>query len=493
MAPIIRSVSGGCQSVTITWFNENNTATAQMTRDGGVVYTTNSPTEPPGFMSHTDQNVRRGSHPYTLWNFDNRNPPARADTSGAPNPACTTYSSGFVTRTSAAAIMPEALAFETLTSEQVTESARILSTQSLQGDFVLQVPQRDVIQEFRHQQGDITGGIWQLAHTLKLPPNEGVQDTSITLIQNLAGRFEAIVRATPLQGGGNDALFGYELNEGSGWQGPVPLVADDGPVDHLTGSQAFIRSDDGEQSFFELLVVRGPVIYHYRHTTDTILEGTWHLVAKLNLPNNQVRAIAISLNQSPAGKLEAMARFTDPQGHEPDFLAGYEFNGETWQGPVPLVGDDGPINHVTGSQTLFQNDQNTFELLVPRGSLIFHYTHEEGTILKGNWHLVAKLPPLNNDNQTRAVSVSLTQNAQGNLELVARERSQQGQVKDVMVGYVFSQDSGWTSPSVLQSDQGPITASDSGQGRDHNGKGDDGHGSEHGSPRGHGHDGTHGG
>jgi hypothetical protein len=451
---------GGCNRVTITWNNDHNASTAALDDPNGIKLTPPPSTPLPTWGSQG--NLHRGTYTYTIVNSGNV---PHVTVPGSPDPSCTSYSNGLLIRSSNATSesIPDSRAFALPESEQTPEPADTLIFYNVPGVFVLLTPRRDMLNQYTHSVGRITQDLWQHVHTLNLPAGDAVQDTAISLIQNTPGKFEAVVRATPVRGGGDDFLVAYELQGTSDWQGPVNLIANDGPINRVTGAQAFIESDNGQHSQFELLVPRGALIYHYRRDTGTILDGTWKLVATLKPPegNEQVQMIAVSLNQSPLGTLAAIARVTPPGGGH-DFLVGYEFDETTgWTGPFNLVADNGPINGVTGSQALFQNDQDIFELLVPRGALIHHYIHEVGSIAHGVWQFVATLNPPDNNDLVQAISVSLTQNPSGNLELVARERPPAGQGDDFFVGYEFDPAVGWSPAVPLISNDGPILASDS--------------------------------
>lgn len=353
------------------------------------------------------------------------------------------------------------------------------------GSFAFLVPRTTEILHYIHTPGSIKDGNWQLAHKLGLPDGDGIQDTALSLVQNISGNLEALARVTPLQNRGNDTLAAYEFTSQAGWQGPFTPSSHEGPIDGVTGSQALIVT---ARKAFELLVPRGALIYHYMHDLGTITDGPWELVATLQpfKDDNRFQPTAVSFMQSRSGSLKAIARVTPPPDEGDDFLVGYEFDTESgWSPPIQLLADDHtPINHVTGSQALLHSFRDTFELVVPQGGLIHHYTHDSGSVTDGPWNLVATLNPPNDDNQIQAISVTLAINIFGNLELAARERSLQG--RDFFVGYEFDAASGWTNPAVLESDQGPIIASDSGH--DHCEQSD---GSDRERDHDHGHDRVH--
>ncbi|HLX58136.1 MAG TPA: hypothetical protein VKR83_14030 [Ktedonobacteraceae bacterium] len=325
------------------------------------------------------------------------------------------------------------------------------------GSYAWLVPQKTMIFLFTHAKGSISKEAWNLAHKLELLPNYAVQDTSLSIIQSSLTRLEAIARITPLKDGGNDLLVAYEFDQKLTWTGPLVVRANNGPIDHVTGSQALIESD---RDFFELLVPRGALIDHYVHNIETIMDGDWALVARLPLPAGGTNAPAVSLAQGSSGVLVAIASVT-AQSEGSDFLVGYQLDQKEWLGPVKLIADDGPILGVTGSQDIIVNNEGDIELLVPRGAFIYHYRHAGETILEGNWKSIARLSQPKGNDKAQPISVSLTQNVLGLLELVARVRPPAGTGGDFFVGYEYSQQTGWSTPSVLASDHGPITAGDS--------------------------------
>lgn len=224
--------------------------------------------------------------------------------------------------------------------------------QSDSGEFDLLVPRGAIIDHYTHPEGTILEGPWKRVHTLKLS-KEGakIQITSVSLIQNTLGGFEALARVSPSQGAGSDYLVAYEFDPESDppadWQGPIDLFADDGQIDHVTGTPALIQDSEGE---FELLVPRGAVTDQYTHEYGSILDEPWHHIQTLTSPDANAQITANWLLQSQSGKLEAIARVSPPAGAGDDYLVGYESDpGAKWQGPVKLAADDGPI--LAGSTT----------------------------------------------------------------------------------------------------------------------------------------------
>ena len=330
------------------------------------------------------------------------------------------------------------------------------------GTFALLVPRDASILEYIHDKGTITQEQGHLARTLGLPQNDVVQDNALSLIQSSSGKLGAIARVGPAKSGGDDFLVAYEFNSlQTGWTGPVQVVTDKSPIDHVSGSQALIESN---HETFELLVPREASIDHYTHEFVSITDGPWKLVATLPPPSQdkRVQVTAISLVEDTSGNLEAIVRVTPPPGGGPDFLVAYEFNSQSgWKGPVNLVADNGPIDKVTGSQAFIRTFiranaielpvlASSFELLVPRGGLIDHYTHEKGSILAGPWTFVATLKPPKGDAKIQASAVTLTLNTLGKLDLIAREKPPTGD--DFLVAYEFDPVTGWQGPVDLVAD-----------------------------------------
>jgi hypothetical protein len=338
------------------------------------------------------------------------------------------------------------------------------------GILDLLAPLGDDINEFTHDRSVINQRHWQPVHTL---PTFNHPPIAISLIQSMSGKLEAIAREG-LFGPITreiiyDALVAYESQLGAEWKGPVKLDADDGPIDHVTGTPALIQTDDDQQGIFELLVPRGDVIDHYTLQNDTILQGQWtHHAQKLMPPQNEplIQFTSVSFTQSTAGILEAIARAIPLEGQADagqGFLLAYEFDpapesglAPAWQGPVKLVADDEPIDSVTGSSAFVQNNQGDFDLLVPRGTVLNHYTHDYGSILEVPWQHKYTLMLPQDDAQAQFTAVWLLQSTSGKLEAVARLKPPEVEKREYLVGYEFDPAIGWKGPVTLASDAGPI-------------------------------------
>ncbi len=436
--PPIQAFPQPCRAITVSW----HSGSVVVRKDSlGKRVTINAP--PPSYL---DRNVTIGVM-YSYWL--NNNPPAAT----ASPVSCSSLSASYL-----ALILHD-------------------TSESKVGSFGLLAPRTAVINYFLHEEGAITEEPWKHAHTLKLPTNNEVQDTGLSLIQSTEGNLDAVARVTQVQGSEGDFLVGYEFAQrATDWGGPFTLIAEDGPINGVTGSQALIQSDESNQDQFELLVPRGTLIYHYRHQAGSITQGPWQFVATLppliegaqitavsatQSTDNQRQPSAVSLIKSITGRLEAIARVTQVQGSGGDFLVGYEFEDQEsgWRGPFQVVTREGPIDGVTGSQAFVLSGQG-LELAVPRGALISHYRHESNTLTEEPWQLIATLNPPNGE--VRPVSVSLSHNTSGKLELVARQTRLDGEGEDFFVGYQFDPaSSSWTEPVNLVADDGPIVADDS--------------------------------
>jgi hypothetical protein len=342
------------------------------------------------------------------------------------------------------------------------------------GELDLLVPLGGVINEFLDGTSVINGQIWPHLHTLH-PLKDNL--IAASLIQSASGKLEAIAREG-LYGPITiealyDVLVAYESEPGAEWQGPVKLAANDGPIDRVIGTPALIQTNYDNQGKFELLAPRGNVIDHYTHPNGTILEGQWTHAHQLMPPQYDplIQFTSVSFVQSTSGLLEAIARATPPQpagagDAGKGFLLAYEFDpvpesdlAPKWQGPTKLTADDGPIDGVTGSPAFIQstlNDQEKFELLVPQGTVLKHYTLENETILDSQWKHAHTLILPADDPQAQFSDVWLIQSAAGKLEAVARLKPSVAAKGDYLVGYEFDPVDGWKGPAKLVADDGPI-------------------------------------
>jgi hypothetical protein len=354
-------------------------------------------------------------------------------------------------------------------------------TKTIPGTFELLVPQEAVINDFIHEEGSILEGQWAHVHTLKAPdPFTQTQAISVSFLQTSSGEFKAIARERPPQGEDGDYLVAYErtpdADPASDWQEPVQLVADDRPIDGVTGTPALIQS---HQDSFVLLVPRGAVIDHYAHLEGTILEGQWIHIHTLKAPEENVQITAVALTQTVAGTFLAIARVSPP--HKSDYLVAYELGSASdaadefdsvsisesvssqesvpdsapdWQGPVILVAVDGPIDNVTGSPAFIQDEQGIFELLVPQGTFINHYTHKAVMVVKGPWTQIHTLK--SPDNNAQITANWFIQSTSGALDAVARISPPAGGGNDYLVGYELLPGAEWKGPMRLVADDGPV-------------------------------------
>lgn len=342
------------------------------------------------------------------------------------------------------------------------------------GTYELLAPRDDVINDYTHETNVIDPSPWQHTNTLPLSQSNAsigfqaraaagtqIKATAVTLIQSTSGNLAAVARVMPPPEG-SPYLVGYELDSSGNWQGPVILLADDGPIDNVTGPVSLIEADYQEQHRFELLVPRGAVIDHYILEQGTILQGIWSHVHTLMAPQ-KAQITSVSFIQSSTGNLEAIARVTPSPsflGNSSAYLAGYELtsSGE-WDGPFPLLTDGNLINNVTGAPALMESDndvQNRFELMVPRGAVVDHYRHDRETI-KGSWRYVDTLRLPANDNR-QFTAVWLIQDTSGHLEAGARVKP--ANANGNLLGYEFDPATGWKGPVPLIANDGPIVANE---------------------------------
>jgi len=211
------------------------------------------------------------------------------------------------------------------------------------GLFQLLVPRNGIVFHYTHTNETIEGP-WMLVSRFA-PPQE-TEVIAIALVQrDNAGGLIAVVRVRP--GQDSDFLVIYQSDANFAWRGPSRVVAQDQPIDHVTGNPTLLRSSNDDQEDLELLVPRDGIIYHYTHPftpdleVDAVASG-WMLVQGLqplgNDPNKQ--AIATSIRQSAPGRLEAFARVKNPGSS--DLMIAYQFMKEgEWQEPIVLQGENG--------------------------------------------------------------------------------------------------------------------------------------------------------
>jgi hypothetical protein len=426
-----------CHSTELWWNNDPAATNAQGARDaagGQKVLTSGGSdrgTSPPHHLK--DGSLSPGTYHYTITNWDDSGDSGQARQDSRIRKCPRPKTSAFI---------------------QIDQGKS-------SGAFELLVPRGTDINDYTHLEETILEGPWQHVHMLKLP-KEDSQARGLSLIQNTSGSLEAIVRVSSPQNG--DYLVAYEIDPGSDpasdWQGPVELLTDDGRIDHVTGTPAFIQSDSGE---FDLLVPRGAIIDQYTHPEGTILKGSWKGVHTLELSKEgtEMQITSVSLIQNTLGGFEALARVSPSQGAGSDYLVAYEFDPESdpasdWQGPIDLFADDGQIDHVTGTPALIQDSEGEFELLVPRGAVTDQYTHEYGSILDKQWHHIQTLT--SPDTNAQITANWLLQSQSGKLEAIARVSPPAGTGDDYLVGYESDPGAEWKGPVRLVAGDGPILA-----------------------------------
>ena len=184
----------------------------------------------------------------------------------------------------------------------------------------------------------------------------------------------------------------------------------------LPASGFFTQSKvDGSYMF---LLAQGSRILYYRHKKGSILTGHWEHVHTLNAPGGgTIPGNAVSLIESTAGNLAAVAVVTPP-GDGPNYLASYELvSGTGWQKPVILKANGQTITGALGIPAFIQARDGSYQLFVSQGRLIGRYIHPEGSLQDGTW---MSLPPFGPSETGTYTAVSALQTASDQLELIAR-------------------------------------------------------------------------
>lgn len=346
-------------------------------------------------------------------------------------------------------------------ASQFMIQSKVDTFESRKGTFELLFAQEATIAHYTHKQGSIQAGHWRRVNTLRAPEGGAILDNAVSLIQSDTGNFEAVVVVTPPQHQGQHYLASYVFVPDRGWQAPSILKADGRIITGATGTPALIQS---RQGIFELFVPMDNSIGHYRHEKGSIQDGSWTPLAPFGT-DDTLTYTAISLVQpASSDQLELIIRATPvqtpQQGQTTDSLVAFVASSHDPQAPVqhvgPLVADGQPINGVTGSPTINQNDRGVFELIVPRGALMYQYISDKPSIGANLWKQVSTLDPLRNDPGIQFTATSLIPTS-GKLALVARAMPPQGKGKDFPVSYVFT---GWTEPRPFVVDDDSAIESD---------------------------------
>ena len=311
------------------------------------------------------------------------------------------------------------------------------SPQDIQLLYDLVIPEGESVGHYIRT-GTIGG--WKRVDQLELPHNVQLPDTAALITQSfqVPEQLQTIVEVSSNQG---NSLLAYSFRPESGDHQSIPVITDGEPLQQINGTPAFAQTP---QDLFHLLV---PVfdqvdqtasIVHITHTNESI-DGPWQRRAVLSVPHGTLVKSLTLVQDDDQGSLKAVARVGSPGS--PDFLVSYQSDPSfNWQGPfeasisgiivrvttdVALHQSANTINNVTGSPGLFHSvydDREQLELLVPSpDGTIIHYTQpaKDGTSIEQSWTPIATLRPLNGNTQTQTVSISVIQDATGNLEAIA--------------------------------------------------------------------------
>jgi len=249
---------------------------------------------------------------------------------------------------------------------------------------------------------------------------------------------------------------------GGPWSDAGAIVAAGVPVSGVTGDPALIQSTRGDNGYFEMLVPQGRTLAHYIRDND--VAGTpWRRMpdvfgaggTPLRGAPLDVALIQTNVRNSATntGNLHAIVRMSSPRFN--DYLAEYEFNAgtNTWRsigtartsgGGIPVSGTPALIQSTYGSS-------GTFEMLVPEGGNVAHYTREPGV---PRWRRVASLygapvsPPPSRPVPlaVRSAAVALIQssfNSPGNLEAIVHRRNATGTSSYLDAFYFNATDRNW--------------------------------------------------
>ncbi len=222
------------------------------------------------------------------------------------------------------------------------------------------------------------------------------------------------------------------------------------------------QDTQARQGSFAWVVPQKTSLGFYLHPKGSVSQGIWELAHHLDLPNSDlVQDTSVSIAQNSLGNLEALARVTDGSTNS---LVAFELNQNSgWNGPFIATANNGPIDQITGSQALIQDEQGPFELLVPRKNVIYHYRHDPQTLREGSWRLVATLPPVSNNEQIAINGVSLIATTAGKLEAIAWITPSPNAESDILVAYEFDQGA-WQGPFPIIAGERLIDRSASFQG-----------------------------
>ena len=237
----------------------------------------------------------------------------------------------------------------------------------------------------------------------------------------LHGNFEVVLSARPLTGVVEPHVDHWWMDSSSGtWHGPEPIVTAEGEtVLALGGDPVMLQSNWGAAGNFELLVPNGSRVRHYVRDNDNGA-APWHFQHEFGYaaPDSVAGATFIhSRYRSDGlhGNFEAVLRVLGG-GAAPSRLDHWWFDSArmAWVGPINIADSTKPVIGATADPALLQSDwgqMGNFELLVPMGSLIHHYTRSNDAN-PPSWALVREFG-YGRDHVIRHVSFIAMRNTKG--------------------------------------------------------------------------------
>lgn len=449
--PTIWYVEQDCDALTIYWNNDSNVASIELDRGtaGAIRPLIGRHFNRPFPSSFYDDNNGIGLSPnttyaYTITNWDRVGNRHFSSASGTPF-SCGMPWSGYLIRSTVDTLESKAGSYELLFS---------------QGTF---------IDHYSHRAGSLQERHWKLVKRLEVPEGGTIPDNAVSLIQSKAGNFVAVALVTPPKSSDESYLISYVFDPSSGWQEPTTLYTEKGRISGASAAPAFIQTDHGN---FELLVPRGSFIDHYFHDAGSIHEGFWKLIDTLISPQGEAAIqSAVSFTQIASGGLEIIAHVTPvstppqqidavPESANIDYLISYTYatsdpvsHNQVYA--IPLTVGGKTISGITGAPSLIQNVRGVFELLVPRGPFIDHYTHPNESIENGLWSHAATLKPVKSDIEPQVTAVSVVESPTHNLEVVARLVPREGEGKHELISYELPR---WQGPFGILVDDDAASA-----------------------------------
>ncbi len=445
--PIITFIEQDCGAITVYWSNDSNAASIELDR---------------GATSRSFSLIPRDfKKPFPWWFYDNNN--------GVGLNPNATYSYTVTNWNSAGRSGYSSANGSPISCQMPWSGSLIRSTfdtfESKADSYELLFSQGTFIDHYSHRPGTLQEKQWQHVNRLNVPEGGTIPDNAVSLIQSGSRNFIAVALVTPREISDKNYLISYVFDSSSGWEEPTNLSTENGPIRGTTGAPAIIQSEEGT---FILLVPRGSFIDHYIHDAGSIKEGVWKFVTALTSPQGEDEMqSAVAFTQIASGGFEVIAHVvpqtspqqqkdTSPADDHKDYLISYTYKSSdplsSSPKAVPLTVSGKTISGITGSPSLIQNAKNGFELLVPRGPFIDHYTHPKGSIEDGLWSYSATLRPPKNEVEPVVTAVSVVESPIHSLEVVARITPKEGDGKDELISYELPR---WQGPFGIHVDDDP--------------------------------------